>query len=429
MRLLAVVVLLASTSSASADEQAEKEAEALPITVTRECPALKPFDDEVASFMHARSIPGGALAVSRRGRLVLARGYGWADKEAEQPVSPSSLFRIASISKPITAVAVLRLIEDSDGRLTLDTPAFAMLAYEPHLAPDAEPDPRLQQITIRHLLQHTAGFDREASFDPMFRPISIARELGLQPPAGPEAIIRYMLGRPLDHDPGSTYAYSNFGYCVLGRLIEKVSGKTYEQFVKDEVLRPIGIRRMRLGRTLPQHRAPGEVRYYDPEVAENVMTPGDGGKVPKPYGGFLLEAMDAHGGWIGSAADLVRFACAFDDPEHCPLLKPDTVEKMFARPEGQAGFEPDGTPKAAYYGLGWLVRPTGDGKANHWHAGGMSGTSSLLVRRHDGLNWAVLFNQRRDASGLSYGDIDPALHRAANAVESWPDYDLFDVQA
>ncbi len=179
------------------------------------------------------------------------------------------------------------------------------------------------------------------------------------------------------------------------------------------------------------------------------MTPEEGDEVPAPYGTFHLEAMDAHGGWIASAPDLVRFACAFDDPESCPLLSPESIATMFARPEGEAGYEPDGTPKAAYYGCGWLVRPVGNegrpstglrtasgraratlsppkGRANHWHNGMIAGTCSLLVRRHDGLNWAVLFNQSSDPSGLSYWDIDLALHRAADAMQEWPADDLFD---
>ena len=395
----------------------------MPIAVTRDWPGLKPFDDVVTAFMRARSIPGGALAVSRNGKLVLARGYGWADRESGEPVSPHSLFRIASVSKPITAVAVLQLIERSGGRVTLDTPAFALLGYPRR--PGEGADPRLARVTIRDLLQHTAGWDAAKSFDPMFRPIEIARAVGVRSPAGPEAIIRYMLGHPLDHDPGSTYAYSNFGYCVLGRVIERLSGEGYEQYVKDAVLAPLGIRDMRLGRSLLRHRAPGEVRYYDAGVSENVMTPEEGDSVPTPYGGFHVEAMDAHGGWIASAADVVRFACAFDDPHHSPLLRPETIATMFARPNGQPGYEPDGRPKAAYYACGWMVRPTSDGRANHWHTGRVAGASSLLVRRHDGLNWAVLFNQSSDPSGLSYDDIDPALHRAADAVKSWPDGDLF----
>jgi N-acyl-D-amino-acid deacylase len=127
----------------------------------------------------------------------------------------------------------------------------------------------------------------------------------------------------------------------------------------------------------------------------------------------------------GASADLVRFVCAFDDPSHCPILQPASVAAMFARPQGSSGYDENGKPRDAYYACGWLVRPTGDGKENHWHTGSLPGTFTLLVRRHDGLNWAALFNQRTDASGLSYDDIDPALHRAADRVKAWPEYNLF----
>ncbi len=404
---------------------AEAEPEAIPVTTMQADENLKPFDDEMLAFMRARHIPGGALAVSRGGRLVLARGYGWADKEAQVAVAPDALFRIASVSKPITSAAVMRLIQDSAGRVSLDTPIFDVLKYTPHLAPVAKVDPRLATITIREVLQHTGGWDRDKSFDPMFRPLEIAHEMGVDPPAGPEAIIGYTLGFPLDHDPGSTYAYSNFGYCVLGRLVETLSGLPYETYVRERILAPLGVTRMVIGHTLREERSPGEVTYYDPGTGGDVVGPEPAKQVPAPYGTFYLEAMDAHGGWIASASDLVRFACAFDDPSHCPILKPETVASMFARPKGSAGYEADGKPKAAYYACGWLVRPTSDGKANHWHGGSLPGTFTLLVRRHDGLNWAALFNQRSDASGLSYDDIDPALHRAADRVTAWPEYDLF----
>jgi len=403
----------------------EERSEDMPITVTRDCPELAPFDEEMVAFMQARDVPGGALAVSRGGKLVLARGYGWADRDTRQPVAPTSLFRIASVSKPITAVAVLGLIERSEGNVSLDTPALPLLGLEGALRPPALPDPRLETVTLRQVLRHTAGWDRKASFDPMFRPLRIAQDLGTTPPAGPDDVVRYMLTRFLDHDPGAQYAYSNFGYCLLGRIIEGLSGQTYEEHVAEHLLAPLGITDMRIGHSLAEGRAPLEVRYHDPGVGRNVMTPQEDDTAPAPYGTFHLEAMDAHGGWIASAPDLVRFACALDDPQHCPILGPGAIADMFARPEGSAGFGDDGKPKAAYYGCGWLVRPKGGSKANHWHNGSLPGTSSLLVRRHDGLNWAVLFNQRKDPSGLSYGDIDPALHRAANRVQGWPEDDLF----
>lgn len=382
-----------------------------------ESSSLPSFDREMEQFMKARGIPGGALAVVQDRRLVYARGYGWADREKKIPVALDSLFRIASISKPFTAVAVLQLAEQ--GRLKLHDRVFELLSQKA--------DGRLREITIRQLLQHTGGWDRGKSFDPMFRSKAIAETLGVACPAGPDAIIRYMLGQPLQFDPGTHYAYSNYGYCVLGRVIEKISGMSYEAFVKERVLAPAGITRMRIGASLASGHVEGEVHYYTPhdETAESVF-PSQPGRVLRPYGSFNLEAMDAHGGWIASAVDLARFAAALDDPQHSPLLKPETFRLMYARPDAPIGRKADGSLTDFYYGCGWLVRPVGkEGKANYWHNGSLPGTHTLLVRRWDGLSWAVLFNQRSDDPKLPDGAIDPALHRATAAVKSWPTEDLF----
>ena len=135
-----------------------------------------------------------------------------------------------------------------------------------------------------------------------------AQAAGVPPPARCEIVIRYMLGQRLDFEPGTGYAYSNFGYCVLGRVIEKITGQGYEEYVKTTVLQAMGVNRMRIGRTLPEGRADGEVRYYDypgAPLRERVF-PGMG-QCPGPYGSFYLEAMDSHGAWIASALDLMRF--------------------------------------------------------------------------------------------------------------------------
>ncbi len=385
-------------------------------------PHLKSFDRMMVEFLQEHSIPGAALAVSAKGRLVYERGFGYADVEAKEPVQPSSLFRIASLSKPITAVAVLQLIEQN--RLKLDDKVFQLLKLEPHLPRSAPVDPRLKKVTVRQLLQHTGGWDRAKSFDPMFRSVEIARTLGVVPPAKPEHVIRYMIRRPLDFDPGQRYAYSNFGYCLLGRVIEHVSGQTYEQFVREQVLAPLGIRGMRIGKTRLGERDPAEVTYYvsDGRTGPSVFGSDVGKPVPQPYGAWCLESMDSHGGWIACAADLVRFASAFDDPHRCQILKPPSIETMFARPQGLAGFDASGRPKPSYYACGWSVRPVGtSGRLNTWHMGGLPGTSTILVRRHDGLNWAVLFNTRDTASRQAPATlIDGLVHRAANAVKTWP---------
>ncbi|HEY3969149.1 MAG TPA: serine hydrolase domain-containing protein [Planctomycetaceae bacterium] len=383
---------------------------------------MAPFDDLLTTFVAEHKIPGAAVAVARHGRLVYSRGFGYAEVETQTPVDPSALFRIASISKPVTAIAVLQLVEQE--RLGLDERAFDKLRDDPALEPYGTPDPQTATITVRQLLQHTGGWDRDVSFDPMFRPIEIARVLNTNPPAGPADVIRYMGGRPLDFKPGERHAYSNYGYCVLGRIIEKVSGRSYEEFVKEQVLKPLGITRMQLGKTLRDGRAAGEVCYYEADEHRGpaVVGPDLGKDVPLPYGAWHLEAMDAHGGWIASAVDLVRFASAFDDPERCPILKSAMIAEMFARPEGLAGHDAEGKPKPTYYGLGWSVRPQANRPGlNVWHTGSLDGTSTILVHRYDGLTWAILFNTRSSAAEKAPARlIDPLMHVAAGKVQVWP---------
>jgi N-acyl-D-amino-acid deacylase len=142
-----------------------------------------------------------------------------------------------------------------------------------------------------------------------------------------------MLGQRLDFDPGAKEAYSNFGYCLLGRVIEQVTGKPYGEAVQNLVLRPAGIARMKIGRTRLAERLPGEVRYYTPddERARSVF-PDVKKPVPWPYGGFYIEAMDAHGAWVASAVDLVRFTAALDGSRKPSLLKPATVRLIESRP-------------------------------------------------------------------------------------------------
>jgi hypothetical protein len=174
---------------------------------------------------------------------------------------------------------------------------------------------------------------------------------------------------------------------------------------------------MRLGRSLEADRAPGEVVYYDYTGAPLAASVFDSGpaQVPWPYGGFALEPMDSHGGWLASAADLLRFLLVVDGRAAKPdVLQPATVALMTARPPLA---EYDGA--AAYYAFGWQVLPVG-GDANWWHTGSLPGTSAIMVRAaSNALSWVALFNSRPAHADAFIGELDSELWRAVNGVTDW----------
>ena len=387
-------------------------------------PGMASYDQAVADLMRKYAIPGGAVGVVRDGRLIYARGFGYADVEKTTPVQPDALFRIASVSKPITGVAIMKLVEA--GRLALDDRVAPFIA---HLtpAPGATVDPRWEQITIRHLLNHTGGWDRakpNGGFDPMFRPALAAAAVGAPAPASAETVIRYMKGMPLDFDPGERFVYSNFGYAVLGRVIERVSGMPYEEYVRARVLQPAGANRTRQGRTRAGDALADEVRYYFPGAGASAalapsVFPGEGA-VPVTYGGFYLEAMDSHGGWVSSTVDLLRFLTAVDGRADRPdILGAGLVAEMTSN-----GAPTSACPAGACsYAGGWLVRPT-QGDATWSHTGSLGGTSSVLVRSNSNISWAALFNASPTTGNLT-GELDAALGKALAQMTTFPSHDLF----
>ncbi|MEO2017159.1 MAG: serine hydrolase [Fuerstiella sp.] len=378
------------------------------------------YDRLMHEFMKEHRIPGASVAVTHRGRTVFARGYGYADVAVYEQVQPTSLFRIASLSKPITAVAILQLMEKE--KLGLGAKVFDVLDHEDDIkAASDEFDERLRDITIRHLLEHRGGWDRDKSFDAMFQSVRFAKQVGVVSPANQGAIIKAMFSQKLDFEPGERYAYSNFGYCLLGRVIEKLTGQTYDDYVKENVLAPIGITTMKIGASRLDGRSENEVRYYRPGTGKSVFQVDLDQEVPWPYGGWNLESMDSHGAWIASAVDLARFAAAFDDPDDCPLLSRESIELMHRRPPGLAGHEEDGTEKEVFYSLGWINRVVEGGKINHWHTGSLSGTAAIMIRRNDGRNFVALMNSRVSPSASHLGKaIDHLLRQAANEVTDWP---------
>src|SRR5262249_34685200 len=151
-----------------------------------------------------------------------------------------------------------------------------------------------------------------------------------------------------------------------------------------------------------------------------------GESVPWPYGGWYLGAMDADGGWVASAVGPGRFGSSLDGLAPRCIPSPGSLRGAFSRPPRRARFGSSGRPNSAYYTFRWDVVLDGPGgRVNTWHTGSLDGTSTILVRRHDGLAWAVLFNSRETAQGNDpVGEIDPLVHGAANEVRSWPEGDL-----
>jgi CubicO group peptidase (beta-lactamase class C family) len=334
--------------------------------------------EQARGYMQAYAVPALSVAIGHGGRIIYLDAFGLADREKREPVTPMHLFRIASVTKPITSVAIFSLIED--GRLKLDDRVFgpsAVLGTDYGHPPYR---PGVANITIEHLLTHTGGGWGNEHDDPMF----------MHPDMNHAQLIAWVLReRPLDHSPGQNYAYSNFGYCVLGRVIEKTTRQSYPAYVREAVLRRCGIADMAIaGNTLAERRR-GEVRYY--------------GQGDNPYG-MNVARMDSHGGWIARPADLVQFVMHVSGFAAPPsILKSETIRIMTTASSADAG-----------YAKGWAVN-----KANNWwHNGSLPGTATIAVRTHSGFAWAAFVNTRRSGSALE-GDLDRLVWKMAAQVKSW----------
>ena len=383
-------------------------------------PDLAAFDDAMQTVMAAHGIPSGAMAVTWQGRLVLAHGYTLDPGPDDIVVQPQSLFRIASVSKPITSTLINRLIQE--GRLSLDDTLGEFVDLTP--PPGQTADPRLATITVRNLLEHLAGLGvyDTVGFDPMFHDASIAAALGISLPVGRHDIVEFMNGVPLVTDPGTTYNYSNYGYLLLGRVIEAVTGMSYADYAAS-VFNPIGIWDMRLGRSLEQYRASGEV-FYDSGFFATTVMDGSGATVPFEYGGFNIDNMDAHGGWIVSAVELARWLANLDDP-NAPgaILDAASLDRMYSLPQN---YPLPYNPGDYYYAEGWAVRDWGNGARNTWHAGSLPSTTSYVVRTESGWDYAVIVNRRDETGQTDYSaQIDGAMWNAFDQIATWPAGDEF----
>ena len=367
-----------------------------------------PLDEAMLGLLRKHGIPGGALAVARAGQVVYAKGFGFGNRERGIPATADSRFRLASLSKSFTAMAVLKLVEQ--GRLALDEAVVPRLNLEPLGGKFG--DARWGSITLRQLLMHTGGWLKAKSGDCMFKSPQICAEASVRGPADAETTIRWMMARRLDANPGQQYSYCNFGYVLLGRVLSEVTGRSYESTVRDLVLKRCGADGMELGHSLKPLR--GEVSYYhhDGSYGPSVF-PGLPDKVPWPYGTFSMEANAANGGWVGSARDVLNFLIGMDERSARPIVSSSTLQSIYSNAAPGSGIEGSG----AYHGLGWLARrDRTTGLHNLWYIGGLPGTKAIMVRLGNGFDWCALFNLRPAVLDAVNLEIQNDVYGAASKV-------------
>ncbi len=367
--LIAFLVLTACLLGQQAPSQETAPPTSLPMT-GMEDPRFRAFDEAMQKYMQERSIAAGTLAVRWHNKLIYERAYGYADREKTQPLTPDAMFRLASVTKPMTAAAIRCLV--ADGKLSLNEKVFEILKFDP---PATDPDPRLAEITVDHLIYHHGGWDRSTSFDPLFSPFRIAEAMNLDHTPTPREIAQYMLTQPLQFNPGERRAYSNFGYLLLGLIIEERSGMSFEAYMQNRVMAPLGIRDCYLARTREDQQREGEIWYAYQGYSRSVLDLSSREPAPWAYGGFSLEAQFANGGLVMRARDVARFMETYDAFGN-PLQK----------------------------GAHWL------------HFGAMPGTYTMALWRSDGMKIVALFNQRNGGRNLREDAIRDMLDAAANQV-------------
>ncbi len=357
------------------------------------------IDRFATRLMRRARIPGLSLGVSKRGRTVLAKGYGFRDRERGLPASPATVYGIASITKSFTALAILRLQEQ--GRLRVTDPVLR------HLPEFRTPSPRwTPKIQLHHFLSHTSGLPplpsvyyasaRSLARDPPYDP-KVARRVGVDPDHLPldtyEQVLEFlateryrMLG-----PPGLFFSYSNEGFGLLGAVIEKVTGRPFERFVEDEILRPAGMTRTTFD---------SGIMFRFPEVT-TIYAPERTGRHPRvlPSPDWWEDtSLRACGALRTNIEDLLSYLEIYrtgGKVGHERIVSAESVARM-VRPIAEVR-----SGSGVYYGYGIAVRPDYHGTLLAFHGGALKGVSSeFAVLPAKGIAGAVLANVENVPSHL-----------------------------
>ena len=368
----------------------------------------KVIEKQANELLRQWSLAGMTMSIVKNGKLVYAQGFGYADVETKQPVTPGQLFRIASVSKLITAIAIMKLVEHKS--ISLDSKVFGPNGILKDSVFDTVKDKRLYDITVRHLMAHAGGWSLRYG-DMAFNSLLVIELSGETGAATMDSYCRFVASRKLHFAPGTRSSYSNMGYMFLTKVIEAVSGQNYEKYVRNEVLKPIGITDMHIGRSYLSDRRFNEVKYYESDDNKLVSCfDGSGRMVPKAYGGNPIELLGPAGGWIASSVELAKLMVMVDGFKNVPDMLPNNLisqmveDKFFRGP------------------LGWkTVKDNGD-----WiRTGSMAGTSAIMKRQSNGFSWVVVINSSSWKGPKLPYYVNYMMGKIEHSVKNWPKHDLF----
>jgi CubicO group peptidase (beta-lactamase class C family) len=397
---------LAATGTVSGDNPLPPAFEKIPIS-GKAGPGLEALDTAILDVMDRQGIPGAAFAFAWQGKLLFAKGYGWANVTTGEAVTPKTSFGLASLSKTLTAVAALKLVEQ--GKLSLDDKVFDILKdIQPPLG--ARVDPRLKDITVLQCLNHSGGWDRGIKGDPINWEPQICRAYRVRAPLSSRQLLEFMKSQPLEFDPGARQSYSNVGYVIMGEVIARVSGKTYERYVIDQVLKPMGISAAGL------HAFDG--KYLAGEAARYLA----GALVVLPA--MLMPMVEAAGGWSASVVDMVRLLTNLDGSRGKPVINDKMRQAMLDKPPAPIKPRENGT----WFGLGWDIVIMKDSSPGYFKEGAHQGMRTFMKRLPSGLNWALLCNASLEMDPYATQAARNAAEEIRKSVEDnekYPDIDLF----
>ncbi|SRR5579871_810059 len=355
--------------------------------------SIPEIDSIVEKFMEKYDMPGLSLAIARNDSLLYVKGYGYADISAQAEVTDSSLFRIGCLSQPITAMAILKMAEL--GKISLDEKVFGKEGILGNEYGNKPYDARVNQITIKELLDHYAGWENDNNTTFVNTSFSDSQLLSL-----------VLDSVPLQSAPGRNFNFSFLGYIVLGKIIEKVSGRPYAEYVHKEILDPVGDADMKISGNRIEDRQKNEVTHY-------VWTFLNHNYQGEPYSQNISE-MQAACGWMGSAEDLIRLMVRVDKFRNKPDIFNDSMMNVLLSPYDSN----------SHFSGGWWS----NNKFNNWFAVSSfwgSGTVSEMARADNGYCWVMLTNKTPQHGG-SDDDLDRMIWEIiGDSAIRWPKKDLF----